>query len=72
MRRIAGIVLFLLLMAPAAALACPVCGVAGTQDNWQAYAAMSIMLSVLPFSVVGLIAFVAYRNRKAAQNDEAE
>jgi nitric oxide reductase large subunit len=46
---------------PARALACPVCGLGGTQDNWMAYGAMSVILSVLPLGMIGSLAFWAYR-----------
>lgn len=45
--------LAVLVLTPAAALACPVCGVAGTRDNWQAYLSMSAMLTLLPLGFIG-------------------
>lgn len=53
-----------LTLVPGLALACPVCGVAGTRDNWQAYLSMSVMLSVVPLSFIGGIAMWIYFKSK--------
>jgi hypothetical protein len=53
----------LLLTTPATALACPVCGLAGTGDNNGAYLAMTVMLSAVPLGmIVGLSAWLVRRN----------
>jgi hypothetical protein len=58
------------LAAPAVALACPVCGLAGTSDNTWAYGAMSVMLSAVPLGmIVGVSTWLVRRNNK---RDEAE
>ena len=59
--RIASLTVASLLATPAVALACPVCGLAGTQDNWAAYGAMSVILSVLPLGMIGGIIFWAVK-----------
>jgi hypothetical protein len=46
----------LLLAVPVAALACPVCGLAGTADNRDAYAAMTVMLSAVPLAMIAGVA----------------
>ena len=56
--------LFLLTLAPGLAWACPVCGVAGTRDKWQAYLSMSVMLSVVPLGFIGGIATWIYFKSK--------
>jgi len=56
--------LLLVMLVPGLALACPVCGVAGTRDNWQAYLSMSVMLSVVPLSFIGGIATWIYFRSK--------
>jgi hypothetical protein len=53
-----------LLAFPAAALACPVCGLAGTGDNSDAYVEMSVMLSVVPLGMIGGVAFWLFRRSK--------
>ncbi|MCC7008529.1 MAG: hypothetical protein IT184_06905 [Acidobacteria bacterium] len=58
--RAALLALLLVALTPALALACPVCGVAGTRDNWQAYLSMSAMLSILPLSFIGGIGLWIY------------
>ena len=52
-RRVVSIAASLLTAAPAAALACPVCGLVGTSDNTWAYQAMSAMLTLLPLVMIG-------------------
>ena len=49
----------LLAMAPASALACPVCALVGTGNNTWAYQAMSLMLTVLPLGMVGVAVWYA-------------
>jgi hypothetical protein len=56
--------LALVLLVPGVALACPVCGVAGTRDNWAAYLSMSVMLSVLPLGFIGGIGLWIYFKSK--------
>ncbi len=52
-RRVVGIAASLLVGAPAAALACPVCGFVGTSSNTWAYQAMTAVLSLLPLAMIG-------------------
>jgi hypothetical protein len=68
LRRVMSAVL-LTLGAPAAAWACPVCGLAGTGDNTWAYGAMSFMLSAVPLGVIGGIVF--WVSRRASKPDAA-
>ena len=56
--------LALITLAPAVAFACPVCGLNGTQDNWGAYRAMTVMLSALPLGMIGGLAFYIYKRSK--------
>ncbi len=62
--RTAALVLTLIALTPAAALACPVCGLAGTQDNWGAYRAMTVMLSALPLGMIGGLVFYLYKKSR--------
>jgi hypothetical protein len=52
-RRAVSIAASLLMVAPASALACPVCGLVGTSDNTWAYQAMSAILTLLPLAMIG-------------------
>ena len=54
-------------MAPASALACPVCALVGVSDNTWAYQAMTAMLILLPLSMIG--ATVWWLARVAARAD---
>lgn len=51
----------LVLLVPAPALACAVCGMAGTGDNAWAYFAMTMVISMLPIGMIGGVAWVVYR-----------
>jgi hypothetical protein len=51
--RIICITAGLLTVAPASALACPVCALIGPSDNTWAYQAMSAMLTLLPLAMIG-------------------
>ncbi len=42
----------LVLATPVAALACPVCGFAGTADNNGAYRATTVLLSAVPLGMI--------------------
>ena len=66
---VGSLVAALLLIAPGPALACPVCGLAGTDDSNSAYVAMTIMLSALP---LGMIAGVAIWIRRRIGADGTE
>lgn len=66
-RRVVCITAGMLTGAPAAALACPVCGLIGTGNNTWAYQAMSVMLTLLPLAMVG--ATVWWLTRLAARAD---
>jgi hypothetical protein len=58
---IAALMVIALFAMPAVAFACPVCGLAGTQDNWAAYGSMSVMLSILPLGMIGGIGYWVIR-----------
>lgn len=47
--------LMVVLAAPAAAWACPVCALAGTADNRGAYVATTALLSAVPLAMIGSI-----------------
>jgi hypothetical protein len=60
-----------LLVLPADALACPVCGLASTGDNGGAYFGMTIVMSALPLAMIaGAILWV--RGRAAAESADDE
>ena len=67
--RVAGVVTGLLAMAPASALACPVCALVGTGNNTWAYQVMSLVLTVLPLGMIG--GAVWYAARALRRADEA-
>lgn len=52
------------LLASSPAWACAVCGLAGTQDNYQAYRSMTWMMSGLPLAMIGGVFYWLYRNIK--------
>jgi hypothetical protein len=56
-----------LLVVPAPAWACPVCGMVGTGDNAWAYIVMSVMLTVLPLGMIG--GAVYWVSRRVAAHD---
>jgi hypothetical protein len=66
-RRVVRITASLLTIAPASALACPVCALVGTSNNTWAYQAMTGMLTVLPLAMIG--AAVWWLARLAARAD---
>ena len=66
-RRFLG-ALAMVLAAPAAALACPVCGTSGTDNNAWAYGAMTVVLSVLPLGMIGGVVY--WVSRRAASADD--
>lgn len=55
--------------APAAALACAVCGTSGMENNSWAYFAMTMVLSGLPIAMVGGVVFWVYRRTSAADDE---
>jgi hypothetical protein len=60
----------LLVCASASALACPVCGVAATEEGQEAYKTMSIIISLVPLVAIGsIVAWVASRIKAAARED---
>jgi hypothetical protein len=59
-----------LMLAPEAAFACPVCGTPGTEEAGQAYLTMTLILSGLPLAMIGGVGYWVYR-RVAAQDDSA-
>lgn len=60
------IVALIILAVPAVALACPVCGTAGPNDNGWAYFAMTIVLSALPLGMMGGVGLWVYRRSTGA------
>lgn len=57
----------------ASALACPVCGVAATEEGQEAYKTMSIIISLVPLVAIGsIVAWVASCIKAAAREDERE
>jgi hypothetical protein len=62
-----ALVLGLLLLAPESALACPVCGLAGSDESGTAYVAMTVMLSALPLGMIAGVALWVRRRLKAAE-----
>jgi hypothetical protein len=61
-----------LVLAPAPAWACPVCGLAGPGDNGWAYALMSVILSALPLGMIGGTVFWVYRRSTATHEEPAD
>jgi hypothetical protein len=54
----------LVLATPIAALACPVCGFAGTANNNGAYEATTVLLSAVPLSMIAGITFWLVRRAR--------
>lgn len=54
-----------LVAGPAAALACPVCG--GGGQNQQAYVDMTIFMSLTPLVMLGTVALVLWRLHRKAE-----
>ena len=67
--RLLLVALLFVVLAPAPALACPVCGLAGPGNNGWAYFAMTMMLSIVPLAFLGGLAYWIHRRIKA-QGDE--
>jgi len=65
------IALLFVLAAPAVALACPVCGTSGMENNSWAYFAMTMVLSGLPLAMIGGVVFWVYRRASAADGQDA-
>jgi hypothetical protein len=65
LRTLAAAIL-LMLATPAFALACPVCGTAGPNDNGWAYFAMTIVLSGLPLGMIGGVVYWVHRRSSDA------
>ena len=57
----------MLVAAPAAALACAVCGTSGPTDNSWAYFAMTMVLSGLPLCMIGGVVF--WVSRRVSTDD---
>ena len=53
--------LLFLLLVPAPAFACPVCGLAGSGETNGAYFVMTIIMSGLPLVMIGGVVFWIYR-----------
>jgi hypothetical protein len=59
-----------LVLWPAPALACAVCGAGGTGDNAWAYTVMSVVLSLLPLAMIGGTVYWVARRQDAADVPE--
>ena len=53
----AGAASWVLSLIPSVALACPVCGAGGNEDNAWAYTVMSAILTVLPLGMIGGVVY---------------
>jgi len=58
----------LVALVPDVALACPVCGPAGTEDTALAYLGMTLVLSGLPLAMIGGVGYWIYRQHAAADD----
>ena len=70
--RVAILVAAMVVLAPAVAFACPVCGLGNAGDNNWAYGAMSIVLSVLPLGMLVGGSFWLYRRVKQREEGPEE
>jgi hypothetical protein len=65
--------LVLVVLVSASAVACPVCGVAATEEGQEAYKFMSVIMSLLPLLAIGsVVSWVALRIRAAARIEAGE
>jgi hypothetical protein len=69
-RRVVCITAGLLTVAPASALACPVCALIGPSDNTWAYQAMSAMLTLLPLAMIGATVWWLARLAARAESED--
>jgi hypothetical protein len=54
-------------------VACAVCGLGSTQDNWLAYFTMTMVLSALPLGMIGGVVFWLHRrSRETAREIETK
>jgi len=68
-RRVAmGVAAAIVMLSPRSVLACPVCGLAGTQENSEAYFAMTMLLSGLPLVMIAGVGYWVYR--RSASDDK--
>ena len=65
-KRVVSTTASILAVAPAQALACPVCALVGSGDNTWAYKAMSVMLIMLPLGMIGGAVLWLYRRAALA------
>lgn len=70
--RLLLLALLFVVLAPAPALACPVCGLAGPGNNGWAYFAMTMMLSIVPLAFLGGLAYWIHRRIKAQADEVAD
>ncbi len=67
MRVAVALVVVLAGLLPDVALACPVCGLAGVEDNAGAYGMMSVILSLLPLAMIAAVATWLVRRVREAE-----
>jgi hypothetical protein len=65
-----GMAALLTVAIPGAAFACPVCGLAGSEDANGAYLAITLVLSALPLAMIGGVVVWIRRRVNAADHDE--
>ena len=65
------VLMAVLMLAPEAAFACPVCGTPGTEEAGRAYFTMTLVLSGLPLAMIGGVGYWVYR-RVAAHDAAAD
>jgi len=61
---LSGLLLLMVLVCPAIAMACPVCGT-GTAENQGAFLNMTIFMSLLPLALIGGTTFWLWRRSRA-------
>ena len=67
---VGGTVLTLLLQSPVAAVACPMCYGSSSSRVLDTYYLSTLMLSLLPFCILGVIAGVALHMKRRARGRE--
>lgn len=63
-----GAVLIVLAIAPSIAYACPTCFAATAGHGLLAYYLSTILLSTMPFLMIGLIAVIAYSSTRSKKD----
>ncbi|MFQ5674388.1 MAG: hypothetical protein ACE5G1_00705 [bacterium] len=57
------------LLSPNLVLSCPFCFSSSTEEVLHSYYFSVIMLSLMPFGIIGMIAFVLYANKRSLQRN---